>query len=410
MEEVASLLKDSERPVRIRFVRQTEYFRQQQREKRDREIDRQKQQQPLLPENKKPTTVGTEESNRSLRDVLNILSPEILSDSVNSDDDNDDNHTLKEREEETHEENQARVRAESLSNASGKKWQVVDTNETSETTVVQRQRSLTIEAQKHAQVRRKNPLHACLVRAYEKIHVPAIGASIEQNKDATELESPTGIVVPIGKSDAKMDVSFATRNVVPPSNGAGTEEGTVDATNTNHVKHAPSISNDKTKKSEIEPDRPLQAVSIAHISQQSVVSDIQNVAHTSGPTATKTLTTSEETLEPVGGGSKFDMFPDAVLTEQEEEEFPLHSCVKFGFLDFLEEELQKDTTGVNAIDSRGRTALDLAALTGQLTLVTRLRKAGGIFQYKNGPRMLALANNRSRQIDKYLKCVRSSAG
>jgi hypothetical protein len=118
----------------------------------------------------------------------------------------------------------------------------------------------------------------------------------------------------------------------------------------------------------------------------------------------------EDSSEPATGGSKFDMFPDAALNEKEEEEFPLHSCVKFGFLDFLEKELQKETTVVNAIDSRGRTALDLAALTGQLTLVTRLRNAGGIFQYKNGPRMLALANNRSKEMDKYLKCVRNSVG
>jgi ankyrin repeat protein len=63
--------------------------------------------------------------------------------------------------------------------------------------------------------------------------------------------------------------------------------------------------------------------------------------------------------------------------------------------------------GINKVDSMGRTALDLAALTGQLDLVKRLEDAGGEFHYKNGPRMVAIANQRSKDVLEYLEEVRN---
>ena len=440
MQDVVSLVKEVERPVTIQFVRPTDYYWQRQHENRDCGIDQQKQ--PPQLQNKQTTTAlaGEGTCSRSLRDIITTLSPDILSGSIHSDNDNDNNQITNQNEKNArlpsllrlvdydnpvtrrlnnsddnnnsnNQERQVRLKAKPISKVLARNHQVVD-----------------FEAKETTQKRCQNPKYrffcprcnkgfksegglsyhvekkVCLVKSLRTSKgalVSTIDATTKQSKDATNLKSSTGVFVPKNKA-----IPFP-QNIVPPLNDANIGEET---TNKNHLRHASSLSNDNTKKSENEPDRPLQAVSIAHISQQSVVSDIHNVVHTSGYTTTKMVATSEDSSEPAAGGSKFDMFPDAALNEKEEEEFPLHSCVKFGFLDFLEEELQKETTVVNAIDSRGRTALDLAALTGQLTLVTRLRNAGGIFQYKNGPRMLALANNRSKEMDKYLKCVRNSVG
>jgi ankyrin repeat protein len=135
--------------------------------------------------------------------------------------------------------------------------------------------------------------------------------------------------------------------------------------------------------------------------------------------------------------NEFQMYDDALLSETEEEEYPLHTSVKFGYINLVEEELQKiisntntvdggggsrnkETTTtttentsptsslLNTIDSKGRTALDVAALTGQLTIVDRLREAGCIYKYKNNSRMTAIANLRSKDVTMYLDKVRLS--
>jgi ankyrin repeat protein len=134
--------------------------------------------------------------------------------------------------------------------------------------------------------------------------------------------------------------------------------------------------------------------------------------------------------------NEFQIYDDALLSETEEEEYPLHTSVKFGYINLVEEELQKiisntntvdggggirnkETTTttentsptsslLNTIDSKGRTALDLAALTGQLTIVDRLREAGCIYKYKNNSRMTAIANLRSKDVTMYLDKVRLS--
>lgn len=63
-------------------------------------------------------------------------------------------------------------------------------------------------------------------------------------------------------------------------------------------------------------------------------------------------------------------------------------------------------SAINAIDSKGRTALDLAALTGQLDLVEKLRKTeGSRFLFGSGPRMMIIAKKRSKNVTAYLEQV-----
>jgi ankyrin repeat protein len=138
-------------------------------------------------------------------------------------------------------------------------------------------------------------------------------------------------------------------------------------------------------------------------------------------TATATTAISPlPTRRPSSLSRSFEIIcPDAVLSEHEEDNFPLHSAVKFGYMRFVEKEIQNannintidgdysnSNIIINKVDSIGRTALDLAALTGQLDLVKRLVDAGGEFHYKNGPRMTAIANQRSKDVVKYLEEVR----
>jgi ankyrin repeat protein len=125
-------------------------------------------------------------------------------------------------------------------------------------------------------------------------------------------------------------------------------------------------------------------------------------------------------VRPSSVSRSFEICPDAVLSEHEEDNFRLHSAVKFGYMRFVEREIQNANNTkdgdeisnnnimrrINKVDYMGRTALDLAALTGQLDLVKRLEDAGGEFHYKNGPRMVAIANQRSKDVVEYLQEVR----
>merc|ERR1712154_476403 len=129
-------------------------------------------------------------------------------------------------------------------------------------------------------------------------------------------------------------------------------------------------------------------------------------------------------LEPPAGRKEFHLHADAILTEDEEEKFPLHAAVKFGYRNNVEQELAKarnasaassanngdsnnDATSaiINAVDSKGRTATDLAALTGQLDIMAYLQEAGGVFKKRSAPRMTAIANNRSIDVGTYLRGV-----
>ena len=120
----------------------------------------------------------------------------------------------------------------------------------------------------------------------------------------------------------------------------------------------------------------------------------------------------------------FTIYTDAILSEKDEVDFPLHAAVKFGDIEFVQEELQKIAKGnesntddsnnksiidINTVDSKGRTALDLAALTGQTNLVKLLRKVNGHeFRYMSGPRLKLLAEKRSKDVNKYLIQIRAT--
>jgi ankyrin repeat protein len=137
-------------------------------------------------------------------------------------------------------------------------------------------------------------------------------------------------------------------------------------------------------------------------------------------TASTAISSLHVPVRPSSVSRSFEICPDAVLSEHEEDNFRLHSAVKFGYMRFVEREIQNANNTkdgdeisnnnimrrINKVDYMGRTALDLAALTGQLDLVKRLEDAGGEFHYKNGPRMVAIANQRSKDVVEYLQEVR----
>ena len=101
-----------------------------------------------------------------------------------------------------------------------------------------------------------------------------------------------------------------------------------------------------------------------------------------------------------------EVYPDARLGEEDELELVLHAAVKFGDVDLLNELLQEiSEEELNATDSCGRTAMDLAALTGQTNLVHLLEDHGGKFVFKRRGPMLALARLRSLYVAQYLKLV-----
>ena len=125
--------------------------------------------------------------------------------------------------------------------------------------------------------------------------------------------------------------------------------------------------------------------------------------------------------------TKSYIYPDAILSEKEELDLPLHAAVKFGDEECILEELEKikgrskssngSSNGngngngrvidINTVDSKRRTALDLAALTGQLDIVKKLRGVpGSKFCYMSVPRMKLIANSRSKDVEKYLKEVK----
>lgn len=101
-----------------------------------------------------------------------------------------------------------------------------------------------------------------------------------------------------------------------------------------------------------------------------------------------------------------EIYPDARLSEDDEDELVLHASVKFGDIDLIKDQLMElSVEELNGIDSCGRTAMDLAALTGQTEVVKMLESKGGKFSYKRRGPMLALARLRSLYVPQYLKLV-----
>lgn len=101
-----------------------------------------------------------------------------------------------------------------------------------------------------------------------------------------------------------------------------------------------------------------------------------------------------------------EIYPDARLCQEDEDELVLHAAVKFGDIDLLNECLDEvSEEEINATDSCGRTAMDLAALTGQIELLKMLEEKGGKFAFKRHGLMLATARLRSLNVTQYLKLV-----
>lgn len=99
---------------------------------------------------------------------------------------------------------------------------------------------------------------------------------------------------------------------------------------------------------------------------------------------------------------------DTFLSPEEEEILQLHKAVKYCnecMLDQALEVVTREDT-LNAVDSVGRTALDLAALTGQMNLMDKIYVAGGKPAYfKNEVTVLKIAKARSKHLHTYKSTV-----
>ena len=123
---------------------------------------------------------------------------------------------------------------------------------------------------------------------------------------------------------------------------------------------------------------------------------------TSKTNETNTLSVSRNS------GRLIKVYRDAELSEQDEQTLELHAAVKFGDMELVEEFLSsEDLTDIqlNALDSCGRTALDLAALTGQIEVMMMIESRGGIYSYRTRDRMVKKAKKRARYVSQYLKLV-----
>ena len=231
----------------------------------------------------------------------------------------------------------------------------------------------------------------------------------KQRRDPRPLHPPSEICIPTINNDLQVSVlappslvepTVSSARQYPATNGEIQLNETRSATRTDAF--VPTSSTSK--------ETHVESVGVTNGSPRSVLAN-NMVAHND----TAATTTSGLPVSPDG---KFQIYADAVLSESDENDFPLHAAVKFGYANFVEEELEKETSGdiagnennsvVNTVDRKGRTALDLAALTGQLILIARLREAGGVFRYKNGPRMMAIGSRRSKVVEKYLEQVREA--
>lgn len=106
-----------------------------------------------------------------------------------------------------------------------------------------------------------------------------------------------------------------------------------------------------------------------------------------------------------------EQFKDSILPIEDEAKLEMHAAVKYGDGDLLRD-LVQDCSGrksiLNAIDSRGRTPADLAALTGQTDLMNFLvQESGGSFAFKSGARMRAIARRRAPFVNQYFEMVES---
>jgi len=114
----------------------------------------------------------------------------------------------------------------------------------------------------------------------------------------------------------------------------------------------------------------------------------------------------EDSVSPVEVPGKFEMWEDAIFKEDSEhEDLGLHSSVKFSDkeeLTLLLASMPEET--MTKIDSRGRTATDLAAFTGQTDMVALLEEHGVRFS-KHTSKMKAIARKRSKFLKEYKKFI-----
>jgi ankyrin repeat protein len=102
-------------------------------------------------------------------------------------------------------------------------------------------------------------------------------------------------------------------------------------------------------------------------------------------------------LDEVRGALTLGGFP--TLNDTDANNLPLHAAVKYANLEDIAETLEDDFTTLNEEDSLGRTALDIAALTGQLDACTLLESKGGHYKLYDKWKMRAVA--RSRKMEEY---------
>jgi len=114
--------------------------------------------------------------------------------------------------------------------------------------------------------------------------------------------------------------------------------------------------------------------------------------------------------------AEFTIWPDALFDEEmEDPELELHTAVKFSDEDELKKIVKSmmeegDKEGmINRQDSQGRTAMDLASLTGQVKLMHILKKEPTAkFHFKAAAKMKKIAEVRSSKLEKYKQYVLDS--
>jgi len=100
------------------------------------------------------------------------------------------------------------------------------------------------------------------------------------------------------------------------------------------------------------------------------------------------------------------VFQDAILTLEDEFKHPIHAAVKYGYLQDVKQAVEENESEINAIDTNGRTALDLAALTGQKDIVAYLKDEKGAEKRKTKRTMHAIVNRRAPQMMENLEAAR----
>ncbi|MFK7826313.1 MAG: ankyrin repeat domain-containing protein [Oligoflexales bacterium] len=95
-------------------------------------------------------------------------------------------------------------------------------------------------------------------------------------------------------------------------------------------------------------------------------------------------------LSDFNSDSKFD--PEFLTLD--EDDFPLHSAIKYGDLELLNEEIDLSLYDINMLDNQGRTPADFAAVKGQFEMLELIRSHGGTFALGSKAKMRNIAKKR----------------